>query len=173
MNDLIKQLDTLLKPINDSVKNIPAAQLIRYFAIYSLIAGIVNLCGSVLLLVGGAVVGLGAAAGAASIAASGAAGSEGTAAVAAAGGVGGLLLITGILYLIVGPALIVVALGLFRRMGWARSGAVFAMLASAVLSLLSLLSGGGILNLVWLLGGLYLAYFFYSDGGIKKEFGQA
>ena len=170
MNDLIKQLDTLLKPINDSVKNIPAAQLIRYVAIYSLIAGIVNLCGSVLLLVGGAVVGLGAAAGAASIAATG---TEGSAAVAAAGGVGGLLLITGILYLIVGPALIIVALGLFRRMGWARSGAVFAMLASAVLSLLSLLSGGGILNLIWLLGGLYLAYFFYSDGGIKREFGQA
>jgi hypothetical protein len=172
VNDLMKQLDTLLKPVNDALKNMPAGQLIRYVAIYSLIAGIVNLCGSVLLLVGGAVVGLGAAAGAASVAATGA-GNQGAAAVAAAGGVGGLLLITGILYLIVGPALIIVALGLFRRMGWARMGAVFAMLASAVLSLLSLLSGGGILNLVWLLGGLYLAYFFYSDAGIKKEFGQA
>lgn len=170
MNDLIKQLDNLLKPVNDAARNIPPAQLIRYVAIYSLIAGIINLCGSVLLLIGGAVVGLGEAAGAASIAATG---TEGQAAVAAAGGVGGLLLITGILYLIVGPALIIVALGLFRRMGWARSGAVFAMLASAVLSLLSLLSGGGILNLVWLLGGLYLAYFFYTDSGIKKEFGQA
>src|SRR5262245_48163295 len=99
----MKQLDTLLKPVNDSLKNMPPGQLIRYVAIYSLVAGIINLCGSVLLLLGGAVVGLGAAAGAASIAASGAAGSEGTAAVAAAGGVGGLLLITGILYLIVGP----------------------------------------------------------------------
>jgi hypothetical protein len=170
VNDLIKQLDTLLKPLNDSLKAMPAGQLIRYVAIYALISGIINLCGSVFLLIGGAVVGLGAAAGAASIAATG---SDGAAVAVAAGGASGLLLITGILYLIVGPALIVVALGLFRRMGWSRMGAVFAMGVSAVLSLLSLLSGGGILNIIWLLGGLYLAYFFYSDGGIKREFGQA
>ena len=172
MNDLLKQLDTLLKPVNDALKGIAPAQLIRYVAIYALISGIVNLCGSVLLLVGGAVVGLGAAAGAASIAATGA-GTDGAKAVAAVGGASGLLLITGVLYLIVAPALIIVALGLFRRMSWARMGAVFVMGVSAILSLLSLLSGGGILNLVWLLGGLYLAYFFYSDSGIKKEFGQA
>lgn len=170
MNDLLKQLDTLLKPVNDAVKGIPPAQLLRYVAIYALISGIFSLCGSVLLLVGGAIVGLGAAAGAASIAATG---SDGAAVAAAAGGASGLLLITGILNLVVGPALIIVALGLFRRMSWARMGAVFAMAVSGILSLLSLLSGGGILNLLWLLGGLYLAYFFYTDGGIKREFGQS
>jgi len=170
VNDLMKQLDTLLKPVNDALKNMPPAQLIRYVAIYALISGIINLCGSVLLLVGGAVLGIGAAATAATV---GTTGTQGAAATAAAGGASGLLLITGVLYLIVGPALIIVALGLFRRMGWSRMGAVFAMAVSAILSLLSLLSGGGILNIVWLLGGLYLAYFFYSDAGIKKEFGQA
>ncbi len=170
MNDLLKQLDTLLKPVNDAVKGIPPAQLLRYVAIYALISGIFSLCGSVLLLVGGAIVGLGAAAGAASIAATGA---DGAAVAAAAGGASGLLLITGILNLVVGPALIIVALGLFRRMSWARMGAVFAMAVSGILSLLSLLSGGGILNLLWLLGGLYLAYFFYTDSGIKREFGQS
>lgn len=168
MNDLMKQLDTLLKPVNDALKGIAPAQLIRYVAIYALISGILNLCGSVLLLIGGAVVGLGAAATAAIPTTN-----EGAAAVAAAGGASGLLLITGVLYLIVGPALIIVALGLFRRMGWSRMGAVFAMGVSAIISLLQLLSGGGILNIIWLLGGLYLAYFFYSDAGIKREFGQA
>lgn len=170
MNDLLKQLDTLLKPVNDAVKGIPPAQLLRYVAIYALISGIFSLCGSVLLLVGGAIVGLGAAAGAASIAATG---SDGAAVAAAAGGASGLLLITGILNLVVGPALIIVALGLFRRMSWARMGAVFAMAVSGILSLLSLLSGGGILNLLWLFGGLYLAYFFYTDSAIKREFGQS
>jgi len=167
MNDLMIQLDKLLKPVNDSLKGMPPAQLIRYVAIYALISGILNLCGSVLLLIGGAVVGLGAAATAGL-----ASNTEGATAVAAAGGVSGLLLITGILYLIVGPALIIVALGLFRRMGWSRMGAVIALGVSAIISLLQLLSGGGILNIIWLLGGLYLAYFFYSDAGIKREFGQ-
>jgi hypothetical protein len=105
MNDLMKQLDTLLKPVNDALKGIAPAQLIRYVAIYALISGILNLCGSVLLLIGGAVVGLGAAA-----TAGVATNSEGAAAVAAAGGASGLLLIRGILYLIVGPALFIVAL---------------------------------------------------------------
>ena len=168
MDNLIKQLDTLLKPVNDALKGMPPAQLIRYVAIYALISGILNLCGSVFLLIGGAVVGLGAAA-TAGVATT----ANGATAVAAAGGVSGLLLITGILYLIVGPALIIVALGLFRRMGWSRMGAVFAMGVSAIISLLQLISGGGILNIVWLLGGLYLAYFFYTDAGIKREFGQA
>ena len=164
----MKQLDTLLKPVNDALKGMPPAQLIRYVAIYALISGILNLCGSVLLLIGGAVVGLGAAATAGVTTTA-----NGASAVAAAGGVSGLLLITGVLYLIVGPALIIVALGLFRRMSWSRMGAIFAMGVSAIISLLQLLSGGGILNIIWLLGGLYLAYFFYTDAGIKREFGQA
>ena len=169
MNDLMKQLDTLLKPINDSVKNIAPAQLIRYVAIYALVAGIANLCVSVTAILGGAFLGGLAAVGSAAAPV----GSEGQQALAAAGGASGLLVITGILYLIVAPALIVVALGLFRRAGWSRMGAALVLALSAIVSLLQLLGGGGILNIVWLLGGLYLAYFFYSDSGIKREFGQA
>ena len=169
MNDLLKQLDTLLKPVNEAARNIAPAQLIRYVGIYMLISGILNLCGSVALITAGAL-------GGAATAITGAAGAgttEGQQAVAALGAVSGVALISGILYFIVAPALIIVAIGLFRRMGWSRMGAVIALAAGAVLSILGLVGGGGILNLLWVLGGLYLAYFFYTDAGIKREFGQA
>ncbi len=167
MNDLLKQLDTLLKPVNDAVKGIAPAQLIRYVAIYMLISGVLNLCGSIALITAGAL-------GGAATVISGAAGTtEGQQAVAALGAVSGLAIISGVLYLIAAPALVVVALGLFRRMGWSRMGAVIVLAASAIISLVGLVGGGGILNLLWILGGLYLAYFFYTDSGIKHEFGQA
>ncbi len=169
MNDLIKQLDTLLKPVNDALRNIAPAQLIRYVAIYMLISGIINLCGSVALITAGAL-------GGAATALSGVSGAgvtpEGQQAVAALGAVSGLAFISGILYFIAAPALIIVAIGLFRRMGWSRMGAVFVLIASAIVSIIGLLGGSGILNLLWILAGLYLAYFFYSDSGIKREFGQ-
>ena len=167
MNDLIKQLDNLLKPINDSVRNIAPAQLIRYVAIYMLISGIINLCGSVALITAGAL-------GGAATAIGGVAGTntETQQAVAALGAVSGLAILSGVLYLIAAPALIIVAIGLFRRVGWSRMGAVFVLIISAVVSILGLLGGGGILNLLWILAGLYLAYFFYTDSGIKSQFGQ-
>jgi hypothetical protein len=167
MNDLIKQLDNLLKPINDSVRNIAPAQFVRYVAIYMLISGIINLCGSVALLTAGALGGAATALG--SVAGTTA---EGQQAVAALGAVSGLAFISGILYLIAAPAMIIVAIGLFRRMGWSRMGAVFVLVASAILSIIGLVGGGGILNLLWVLAGLYVAYFLYSDPGIKREFGQ-
>ena len=167
MNDLIKQLDTLLKPVNDSMRNIAPAQLIRYAAIYMLISGIINLCGSVALITAGAL-------GGAATALGGFAGTstEGQQAVAALGAVSGLAILSGVLYLIAAPALIIVAIGLFRRMGWSRMGAVVVMLAGAILSLVGLIGGSGILSIIWILVDLYLAYFFYSDPGIKREFGQ-
>ncbi|MBI1276801.1 MAG: hypothetical protein GC179_01600 [Anaerolineaceae bacterium] len=168
MNDLLKQLDTLLKPINDAMRNVAPAQLIRYVAIYMLISGVINLCGSVALITAGALGGAATALG--SVAGTTA---EGQQAVAALGTVSGLALVSGILYFIAAPALIVVALGLFRRMGWSRMGAVVVLAASAILSLIGLVGGGGILNLIWILAGLYVAYFFYTDAGIKREFGQA
>jgi len=170
MNDLIKQLDTLLKPVNDAMRNVAPAQLIRYVAIYMLISGIINLCGSVALITAGA---LGGAATAFTGAAGAAATTEGQQAVAALGAASGLAFISGILYFIAAPALIIVAIGLFSRKGWSRMGAVIVLLASAILSIIGLIGGGGILNLVWILAGLYVAYFFYSDLGVKREFGQA
>ena len=170
MNDLLKQLDTLLKPVNDAMKNLPAAQLIRYVAIYMLISGVVNLCGSIGLLTAGVLSGVAtAASGAAGVAAT----AEGQQAINALGAASGLAVVSGILYLIAAPALIVVGIGLFRRMGWSRMGAVVVLVVSAIVSLLGLFGGSGILQLIWILAGLYLAYFFYTDGGIKREFGQA
>lgn len=168
MNDLMKQLDTLLKPVNDAVRNIAPAQLIRYVAIYMLISGIINLCGSVALITAGALGGAATALG--SVAGTTA---EGQQAVAALGAVSGLAVLSGVLYLIAAPALIIVAIGMFRRMGWSRMGAVLVLVISAVVSIIGLVGGGGILNLLWILAGLYVAYFFYTDAGIKREFGQA
>lgn len=170
MNDLMKQLDTLLKPVNDAMRNFPPAQLIRYVTIYMLVTGVINLCGSIGLLTAGA---LGGMASAISGASGAVATTEGQQAVAALGAVSGLALVSGILYLIAAPALILVGIGLYRRMGWSRMGAVIVLALSGIVSLLGLFGGNGILNLIWLLADLYVAYFFYTDSGIKREFGQA
>jgi hypothetical protein len=168
MNDLIKQLDTLLKPINDAVHNsLPPAQIIRYTAFYCLITGIINFCVSIGLVTAGL---FGGAAAAFSSATAGTT-AEGQQAVAALGAVSGLALISGVLYLIAAPFLLIVAFGLYRRMGWARMGAVLVLAVTAVIALLRLFSGD-IFNIIWLLADLYLAYFFYTDSGIKREFGQ-
>ncbi len=168
MNDFLKQLDPILKPINDAMRNIAPSQLVLYTAIYALVAGLARLCVSVPAILGGAFLGGMATIGSVSAPI----GSEDQAALAEAGRASGLLVITGILFLIVAPALIIIAVGLFQRMRWARMGAVFVFAISGLLSILDLLGGGGILNLIWILASLYLAYFFYTDTGIKREFGQ-
>ncbi len=169
MNDLMNQLDKLLKPVNDAVHNsVPPAQLIRYTALYCLITAIANFC----ISIGSVTVGLFGGA-AAAITAAGTAGTvEGQQAAAALGAVSGLALISGVLYVIAVPFLLIVAFGLYRRMGWARIGAVAVLGVTAIVALLRLFSGD-IFNILWLLADLYLAYFFYTDSGIKHEFGQA
>lgn len=169
VNDFLKQLDPILKPINDAMRNIAPAQLIRYVAIYMLISGILNLCGSVGLITAGA---LGGAASAITGASGAGVTAEGQEAIAALGAVSGLALVSGLLYLIAAPAMILVGVGLFRRMGWSRMGAVVVLAAGAILSLIGLVGGAGILNVLWILAGLYLAYFLYTDIGVKREFGQ-
>ena len=169
MNDFLKSLDPILKPINDAMRNIPSSQLVRYTAIYMFVVGILNLCGSIGLIsagaLGGAMTAIGGIAGAG-------VSDEGQQAVAALGAASGLAVVSGILYLIAAPAMILVGVGMFRRMGWSRMGAVFVLVASALVSLLGLVGGSGILNILWILAGLYLAYFLYTDAGVKREFGQ-
>ena len=163
MNDLLKQLDTLLKPVNDAVHNaLPPAQIIRYTAFYALITGIINFCASAGFIF------LGSAGLFATAVSSQVGTTEGTKAVAA---VSGFAIFAGILYLIAAPFLLIVAFGLYRKMGWARMGAVVVLAVTAVVALLRLFSGD-FLNIIWLLADLYLAYFFYTDAGIKQEFGQ-
>ncbi|MCA0457159.1 MAG: hypothetical protein LCI00_24520 [Chloroflexi bacterium] len=167
MNDFLKSLDPILKPINDAMRNIPSSQIVRYVMIYALIVGIINLCGSIGL------VSVGLFGGAASIISGGFMGgsAEGQQATAALGAASGIAVFAGILYFIEAPILLVVAYGLYRRAPWARMGTVFALLASAFISLLHVL-GGDIFSIIWVLVGLYLAYFFYTDAGVKREFGQ-
>lgn len=170
MDNLLKQLDSLLKPVNEAMRNYPPAQLIRYVTFYCFITGVINLCGSVALITAGALSG---AAGTLANASGANVSAEGQQAVAELGKVGGLAVASGVLYLVAAPALILVGIGLYRRMGWSRMGAVIVFALSAVVSLLGLLGGNGILSLLWILIDLYIAYFMYTDSGIKREFGQS
>lgn len=170
MNDLLKSLDNLLKPVNEAMRNLPAGQLVRYVAVYMLIAGIFSICGGIGLITAGALSGFGGALGAAALNEAGANSAEAAQAMSSLAAVSGLAVIWGILSIIAAPLLLIAAVGLFQRKSWARMAAVVAFLVNAGSSLIGLLSGnGGILGIVWILIGLYLAYYFYTDPGIKQE----
>lgn len=157
--------------MNEFLKDVNRAQLIRYVAIYMLVAGVLTLCGGLALTVAG---GLGGLFGAGTLGAlSSAAGVEGQAAATALVAASGLALVYGILSIITGPLMVVVGLGLMRRMPWARMGTVVVAGLSVVSSLIGLLTGGGIFNLVWVVISGFVAYLFYTDPGIKSEFDQA
>lgn len=81
-------------------------------------------------------------------------------------------MVLGVLNIILGPAMIVVGLGLRSRAAWSRMGVVVVAGISAVVSLVSLLTGSGVLNLIWLIVGAFVVYVFYTDPGIKAEFGK-
>ncbi|MEZ4670162.1 MAG: hypothetical protein R3E39_19830 [Anaerolineae bacterium] len=170
------RLNEILKPINDAMRGTPPAQLVKYVAIYMLISGIFSLCGGIGLMTAGALGGLGGALGAVAINASGAdaaTANEINQATSQLAAVSGFAIIWGILSVIAAPILLVAAFGLFQRAKWARMAAVIAFSINAIASLLGILSGSsGIFSLVWVLISAYLAYFFYTDSGIKGEFGQ-
>lgn len=154
--------------MNEFLKDVNRAQLIRYVAIYMLVGGVLTLCGGLALTVGGAlggIVGVGTA--------GFLSGTEGQAAGAALAAASGLALVYGILSIITGPLMVVVGLGLMRRMAWARMGTVVVAGLSVISSLIGLLTGGGIMNLVWIILSGFVAYLFYTDPDIKSEFGQA
>lgn len=175
MNDLIKRLDEILKPINDAVKGIDRLQFVRYAAIYMLVAGIVNLCGGLALLGVGALGGIGGAIGAVGINTAEQTGglnqqdvNEANQALQQLGGVSVFAVVTGLVSIVTAPLLLLGALGLFQRKNWGRTLAMLAFAVNAIASLLGILSGGGIWNLVWVLISAYLAYFFYRDDGLKQ-----
>jgi hypothetical protein len=174
MENLLAQLDTLLKPINDAMKNLNRAKLIRNVAIYLLIAGIFSACGAILLFVGGAAAAVGGAISNSATSDLGRNSAEMQAALRGLGVASGIAIFYGVLSLISAPLLIVGAVGLFQRHNWGRMVAVLAFLVNAAISLLGLITGtGGFFSLIWVLGGAYLAYFFYRDEGIKAEFNKA
>jgi hypothetical protein len=110
--------------------------------------------------------------GTAAVGQSGAAGTEAgelAAAGAALAAASGFAAILGVLFLILAPASLVVAWALFNRRPWARMGVVVLMGLSAIVSLLSILTGGGLGgNLVPLIIDAFVAYFFYTDAGIQQ-----
>lgn len=177
MNDFLERLDELLKPVNERMRTFDRAQLVRYVAIYMLVAGIFSVCGGIALFAGGALAGFGSIFGSAALQSaaenSGANQqdlNEAARALSEAGAFSGIAIIWGILSLIAAPLLILAAIGLFQRLAWGRNAAVIAFLVNAFTSLIGLLTGGGIFNLVWVLVSAYLAYFFYRDPDLKAEF---
>lgn len=174
MENLLAQLDTLLKPINDAMKRFDRAKLIRNVAIYLLISGVFSACGAILLFTGGALAAFGGAVSNSATSDLGRNSAEMQAAMRGLGIASGIAIFYGILSLISAPLLIAGAVGLFQRLNWGRMVAVLAFLVNAVISLLGLITGtGGFLSIIWILVGAYFAYFFYRDEGIKAEFTKA
>jgi hypothetical protein len=141
--------------------------IIQIVAIYLVVAAIFNLCGGALAITGGTFAGL---AGVASVAGvpfdeSG----ELAGAAAGLGALGGLLIVLGIIGLILAPVMLVGAVGLFQRRRWSRMLTVVIAGISAVTSLLALLFGAGIGQVIWLALGAFVAYFFYTDAEIQRE----
>jgi hypothetical protein len=134
--------------------------IVKVVAIWLVISGVLGLCFALPLLGVGALGGLGGL-GAAAV------GDAGAAAVVATAS--GVLLILGIVSLVVGPASLVVAWGLYNRRQWSRMGVVVLMGISAIVNLLFILTGNGLINnLIPLLIDGFVAYFFYTDSGIQQ-----
>lgn len=147
--------------------NVSRSTIVQAAAIYLLIAAFFNLCGGILGLMGGAFAGF---AGAVSV---GTAPLDGTGELAQAGAelaaAGGMLLFIGIVGIIMAPVMLAAAVGLFQRRRWARMLTVAIAAVSAVVSLLSLLFGFSLFDILWIALGAFVAYFFYTDPGIQME----
>jgi hypothetical protein len=125
------------------------------------VIGVLTLCGGIGLVGIGGLGGIGAVVGTVAVDAT---------TGAALGAASGFALIVGLVSLVSGPLLIAAAVGLFQRKEWGRNLAVIAFLINVVSSILSLLIGGGILNLIWVIVDFYLAYFFARDQDLKSQF---
>ena len=162
--------------MSEILKDTPRPQIIRWVAIYMVVAGILTVCGGVLLTLAGGLAGLGGALGLGALAGAGVDVPEAREAAAAAGAltaISGITLCFGLLSIVTGPAMIIVGWGLFNRARWARMGTVIIAGLSVITSLLGLLTGGGIINLLWVVISGFIAYLFYTDPAIKAEFGEA
>jgi hypothetical protein len=178
MDNLLAQLDQLLRPVNEAVRRIDPSKLVQYIAIYTLVAGIFSICGGIALFSAGALAGIGGIVGGVGLEASGAVDAatqrelaEANRALSELGAVSGFAIFWGILSLIAAPFLIIAAIGLFQRKNWGRMTAVLAFAVNAIVSLLGIISGGsGFLSIIWVLLSAYLAYFLYRDEGVRAQF---
>lgn len=144
-------------------------------AVVSALVGIVNLCGGIAGLTGGALLGgAGAIANQISSESGQALTAEEQAALnAVSAGGGALLTILGIVGLIIGIALIVDAVGLFQGKPWSWMLTIVLYAALIVIQVVSALSGGfGILSLVWIVVAGAIVYLFYTNADIKRALGK-
>jgi hypothetical protein len=146
--------------INNILDSIGRSNVVRYTAIYFLIAGILSVCGGCALFTAGGLAGIG--------------GLLRRNATGALFGVGIGAVIYGLISVLSAPLLIIAAWGLFNRKPWAHTGAVVAGAVNVVSDILwFLLGGGGILSILFIVVSAFLTYVFYSDAGIRAELGKA
>lgn len=175
MENFFAQFDNLFKPINERLAGVSRSDIVRYVAIYLLVVGVLSVCGGLALVTGGALGGIGGVVGGVALQAGDAGltaqeAAEANQAMAALGAVSGLAILWGILTLVTAPLLIISAIGLFQRKNWGRNLAVIAFSLNAILSILGLITGNGIINILWIVISGYLAYFFSRDTELKAQF---
>lgn len=144
-------------------------------AIVSALVGIVNLCGSVLAITGGALVGgAGAIANQISSESGQALTAEEQAALnAVSAGGGALLTILGIVGLVIGIALLVDAVGLFQGKPWSWMLTIALYGVLIIIQILTILTSGfSALSLVWILVAGAIVFLFYTNADIKRALGK-
>ena len=151
--------------------NVSRSQIVKWVGYYMVIVGAIRvICGPLAALVGGLGF-LGGLAGTASSTFAREASGEVAAASAGLAAASGLLVVIGILGIVTGIAMLIVGVGLLQRRPWSRMGTVIVLGVGVVTSLLSILSGSGGAEIVWLIVGGFIVYLFYTDPGIKQELG--
>jgi len=145
-------------------------------AIVSAIIGVLNLCGSVAIITGGALLGgLGSIANQAAQQTGEELTAEQQQALAAVSSVGGpLITILGIAGLVVAIALLVDAVGLFQGKPWSWMLTIVLYGVLIVIQILTILTSGfGILSLIWILIAGAIVFLFYTNNDIKRALGKA
>lgn len=153
------------------LENVSRSQIVKWVGYYMLIVGAFRLiCGPLAAVVGGLGI-LGGVAGAVSSPFAQEASGDIAQASGALVAASGILVVLGVVGIITGIAMLIVGYGLLQRRSWSRMGTIIVLGISAVTSLLSILSGGGGSEIVWMLLSGFIVYLFYTDPGIKQELG--
>jgi hypothetical protein len=145
-------------------------------AILSIVLAILNLCGGFAAVTGGAILGgLGSVVNQAAQEAGAELDAEAAAAAAAISGLGGgLFVIFGLVFLVIGIALLVDAIGLFQGKPWSWMLTIVLYSIFAVLTLISALTSNtlGIWPIIQIAVGAAIVYLFYTNADIKRALGK-
>ena len=148
----------------DLLPGVDRARIIRWIAIWFVIAGVLGLCAGSGLVFAGSLGGL-VGAGGLVIPAN----SEAQQAAAQLASVSGLAVVYGLVLLVLAPFRLVVAWGLYARKRWSRMGVIIVTAVGALDSVLGIFTGGGIIQaIIPLVIDGFLLYLFYTDPGIQE-----